>query len=144
MENDKVSSPSALAAWVFSGDSGSVDAYIEEAVAKIQAVDLHAVVRQSCQVYSKIYAAREAGMTELKEQAQSIMQILQAASRSGVADPLPAHLIEGTLAIQYLIDEQDLIADTASHIGLVDDAILIARVFRRNQLQLRGASFSYS
>ena len=48
-------------------------------------------------------------------------------------DPLPAYMAEGTFAIQYLLKEDDLIPDQVPGIGLVDDAILIKRVFCRNK-----------
>jgi hypothetical protein len=139
MQNDaNRGSPTQLAGWVFSGESGYLDAYIEKAAAKIKATDLYSVVQQSDQIYQKIYAAREAGLIELKEQARTIMQNLESASLSRIADPLPIHLTEGIAAIQYLINDKDLIADGTSRIGLVDDAILVERVFRRNQLQFQG------
>jgi hypothetical protein len=42
-------------------------------------------------------------------------------------------LIEGTFAAQYLLKEHDLIPDQVTGMGLIDDAILIKRVFSRNE-----------
>ena len=75
-------------------------------------MDLHAITKQSQFVYGKIYAA--------------------STTRSHAMDPLPAYMAEGTFAVQYLLKEDDLIADQVPGIGLVDDAILIKRVFSLN------------
>ena len=42
-------------------------------------------------------------------------------------------LIEGTFAAQYLLKEQDLIPDQVTGMGLIDNAVLIKRVFSRNE-----------
>jgi uncharacterized membrane protein YkvA (DUF1232 family) len=52
-----------------------------------------------------------------------------------MADPLPAHITEGTFAAQYLVKEDDSIPDQIPGAGLIDDAILIKRVFSRNETE---------
>ena len=103
---------------------------------EIRAKDLHAITKESQFVYGKIYAAREAGLSELKDHSRVIMRTLEFATRSHAVDPLPAYMAEGTFAVQYLLKEDDLIPDQVPGIGLIDDAILIKRVFCRNQPEL--------
>jgi uncharacterized membrane protein YkvA (DUF1232 family) len=122
-----------LAAWLFSGDAVHIDEFILAGTSGIRSEHLHAVTKESQCVYEKVYAARDAGLSELKEHTRIIMQTLEFAACSDAADPLPAHLAEGTFAAQYLLKEHDLIPDEVPGMGLVDDAILIKRVFSRNE-----------
>ena len=64
-----------------------------------------------------------------------MIRALELATRSHAVDPLPAYLAEGTFAVQYLLKEDDLIPDRIPGIGLIDDAMLIKRVFLRNELE---------
>ena len=61
------------------------------------------------------------------------MQTLEFAAGAQASDPLLAHLAEGTFAAQYLLEEEDFFPDQIPGLGLVDDAILIKRVFSRNE-----------
>jgi len=122
-----------LAAWLFSGDTAHIDEFILAGSSGIRSEDLHAITKESQCVYEKIYAAKDAGLSDLKAHTRLIMQTLEFAARSHAADPLPAHLAEGTFAAQYLLKEHDLIPDQVPGIGLIDDAILIKRVFSRNE-----------
>jgi uncharacterized membrane protein YkvA (DUF1232 family) len=122
-----------LAAWLFSGDTAHIDEFILAGSSGIRSEDLHAITKESQCVYEKIYAARDAGLSDLKAHTRLIMQTLEFAARSHAADPLPAHLAEGTFAAQYLLKEHDLIPDHVPGMGLIDDAILIKRVFSRNE-----------
>jgi hypothetical protein len=124
-----------LAAWVFSGDTAQIDEFILAGTSGIRSQDLQAITRESQRVYEKIYAARDAGLGHLKAHTRLIMQTLEFAACSLAADPLPAHLAEGTFAAQYLLKEHDLIPDQVPGMGLVDDAILIKRVFSRNEAE---------
>ncbi len=119
-----------LAAWPFSGDTADIDEFILAGTE-----DLHAITKESQCVYEKIYAAREAGLSDLNAHTRLIMQTLEFSTRSHAVDPLPAYLAEGTFAAQYLLKEHDLIPDQVPGIGLIDDAILIKRVFSRNELE---------
>jgi uncharacterized membrane protein YkvA (DUF1232 family) len=122
-----------LAAWLFSGDTAHIDEFILTGSSGIRSEDVHAITKESQCVYEKIYAARDAGLSDLKAHTRLIMQTLEFAARSHAADPLPAHLAEGTFAAQYLLKEDDLIPDQVPGMGLIDDAILIKRVFSRNE-----------
>jgi len=61
------------------------------------------------------------------------METLEFAARSDVVDPLPAYMAEEASAVQYLLREDDLFPGQAPGVGLIDDAILIKRVFSRNE-----------
>jgi uncharacterized membrane protein YkvA (DUF1232 family) len=124
-----------LAAWLFSGDTADIDEFILAGSSGIRSEDLRAITKESQCVYAKIYAAREAGLSDLNAHTRLIMQTLEFSTRSHAVDPLPAYLAEGTFAAQYLLKEHDLIPDQVPGIGLIDDAILIKRVFSRNQLE---------
>jgi uncharacterized membrane protein YkvA (DUF1232 family) len=124
-----------LAAWLFSGEAADIDEFILAGSSGIRAEDLCAITKGSQFVYGKIYAAREAGLSELREHSRLIMRTLEFATRAQAVDPLPAYLAEGTFAVQYLLKEDDLIPDRVPGIGLIDDAILIKRVFSRNERQ---------
>lgn len=122
-----------LAAWLFSGDTAHIDEFVLAGSSGIRAEDLRAITKKSQFVYEKIYAAKEAGLSELKDHSRLIMRTLEFATRSYAMDPLPGYLAEGTFAIQYLLNQDDLIPDQVPGIGLIDDAILIKRVFSRNE-----------
>jgi uncharacterized membrane protein YkvA (DUF1232 family) len=122
-----------LAAWLFSGDTAHIDEFILAGSSRIRSEHLHAITKESQCLYEKIYRARDAGLGDLKAHTRLIMQTLEFAARSHAADPLPAHLAEGTFAAQYLLKEHDLIPDQVPAMGLIDDAILIKRVFSRNE-----------
>jgi uncharacterized membrane protein YkvA (DUF1232 family) len=121
--------PADLAAWLFSGDAAHIDEFIPAGTSGIRSEHVHAITKES----QRIYAARDAGLSELKAHTRLIMQTLEFAAWPGAADPLPAHLVEGTFAAQYLLREHDLIPDQVPGMGLIDDAILIKRVFSRNE-----------
>jgi Protein of unknown function (DUF1232) len=120
-------------AWLFSGDTAHIDKFILAGSSGIRSEHLQAITKESQCVYEKIYVARDSGLGDLKTHTRLIMQTLEFAARSHVADPLPAHLAEGTFAAQYLLEERDLIPDQVPGMGLIDDAILITRVFSRNE-----------
>ena len=122
-----------LAGWLFSGDPAHIDEFILAGISGIRSEHLHVITKESQRVYEKIYAAKDAGLSELKAHTRLIMQTLEFAACSDAADPLPAHLAEGTFAAQYLLKEHDLIPDHVPGMGLIDDAILIKRVFSRNE-----------
>jgi len=124
-----------LAAWVFSGDTAHIDEFILAGSSGIRSEHLHAIAKESQSVYEKIDVARDAGLSDLKAYARLIMQTLESAARSDAADPLPGYLAEGTFAAQYLIEEHDLIPDSVPGMGLIDDAILIKRVFSRSEVE---------
>jgi uncharacterized membrane protein YkvA (DUF1232 family) len=128
-----------LAAWLFSGDTADIDEFILAGSSGIRSEDLRAITKESPCVYEKIYAAREAGLSDLNAHTRLIMQTLEFSTRSHAVDPLPAYLAEGTFAAQYLLKEHDLIPDQVPGIGLIDDAILIKRVFSRNELEFMRA-----
>jgi uncharacterized membrane protein YkvA (DUF1232 family) len=122
-----------LAGWLFSGDPAHIDAFILAGSSGIRSEDLRAITKESQFVYEKVYAAKEAGLSDLKAHTRVIMQTLEFATRSHAGDPLPAYLAEGTFAAQYLLRECDLIPDQVPGIGLIDDAILVKRIFSRNE-----------
>jgi uncharacterized membrane protein YkvA (DUF1232 family) len=122
-----------LGGWLFSGDPAQIDAFILAGSSGIRSEHLHVVTKESQRVYEKIYAAGDAGFSDLRTHTRLIMQTLEFAARSHGTEPLPAHLAEGTFAAQYLLKEHDLIPDQLPGIGLIDDAILIKRVFFRNE-----------
>jgi uncharacterized membrane protein YkvA (DUF1232 family) len=124
-----------LAAWIFSGDRAHIDEFILAGSSGIQAEHLRAITNESELVYAKIYAARQAGLNELKDHSRLMIRALELAARSHAMDPLPAYLAEGTFAVQYLLKGDDLIPDQIPGVGLIDDAMLIKRVFLRNKRQ---------
>jgi uncharacterized membrane protein YkvA (DUF1232 family) len=124
-----------LAAWVFSGNTAHIDEFILAGSSGIRSEHLHAIAKESQSVYEKIDVARDAGLSDLKAYTRLIMQALESAARSDATDPLPSYLAEGTFAAQYLIKEHDLIPDSVPGMGLIDDAILIKRVFSRNEAE---------
>jgi hypothetical protein len=124
-----------LAAWIFSGDSAHIDEFILAGSSGIQAENLRAITKESQFVYGKIYAAKQTGLSELKYHSRLMIRALELATRSHAVDPLPAYLAEGTFAVEYLLKEDDLIPDRIPGIGLIDDAMLIKRVFLRNELE---------
>ena len=135
---EPASSPDAAydsAAWLFSGSTADIDEFILKASSRIRSEDLHAIAKESQQVYEKIYEVREPGLSDLKRCTRLIMQTLEFAAGTQMADPLPAHITEGTFAAQYLVKEDDSIPDQIPGAGLIDDAILIKRVFSRNETE---------
>ena len=122
-----------FAAWLFSGDTAHIDEFILAGSSQIRSEHLRAIIEESRCVYEKIYAIRDAGLSDLKAHSRLIMQTLEFAARSHLVDPLSAHLAEGTFAAQYLLMEYDLIPDQVPGMGLIDDAILVKRVFSRNE-----------
>jgi uncharacterized membrane protein YkvA (DUF1232 family) len=123
----------ASADWLFSGETGQVDRFIRINSSLIRSVDLCAVSEKSQQIYEKIYVMQQAGLSDLKRQSRIIMQTLEFAAGMQTQDPLPAYLVEGTFAMQYLLREHDLISDLIPGVGLIDDVILVKRVFSRNE-----------
>ncbi|HYZ71520.1 MAG TPA: YkvA family protein [Chthoniobacterales bacterium] len=123
----------ASAGWLFSGEMAQVDRFILISASQIHPLDLCVINEKGQQVYEKIYRIREAGLNALKRQSRIIMQTLEFAAGMQLVDPLPAYLAEGTFAMQYLLREHDLISDLIPGIGLIDDAILVKRVFSRNE-----------
>jgi hypothetical protein len=121
------------AAWIFSGDTAHIDEFILAGSSGIRSEHLQAIANKSQWVYEKIYAATDAGLSDLKAHTRLIMQTLEFAARSDPVNPLPAHLAEGTFAAQYLLEDRDFIPDQVPGMGLIDDAILIKRVFSRNE-----------
>ena len=93
----------------------------------------HAIVKEGQCVYEKIDAIREVGLNDLKRQARLIMQTLEFAASAHAADPLPTRLAEGTFAAQYLLEEHDFFPHQIPGLGLLDDVILIKRVFSRRE-----------
>jgi Protein of unknown function (DUF1232). len=127
-----------LAAWVFSGEIAHIDEFILAGSSGIRSEHLRAIAKESQRVYEKIDVATDAGLSDLKAYTRLIMQTLESAARSHAADPLPGCLAEGTFAAQYLMKEHDLIPDAVPGMGLIDDAILIKRVFCRNEAEFMG------
>jgi uncharacterized membrane protein YkvA (DUF1232 family) len=126
--------PIESAGWLFSGTTVHIDEFILAGSSRVCSDHLHAIVKESQRVYEKIYAIREVGLNDLKRQTRLIMQTLEfAAGAQATADPLPAPLAEGTFAAQYLLEEHDFFPDQIPGLGLVDDAILIKRVFSRSE-----------
>jgi uncharacterized membrane protein YkvA (DUF1232 family) len=123
----------ASAGWLFSGEMAHLDRFIRIGASQIRSEHLHAISEKSQQVYEKIYRIQEPGLTDLKRHTRLIMQTLEFASGRQAPDPLPPYLAEGTFAAQYLVGEQNLIPDLIPGVGLIDDAILIKRVFSRNE-----------
>ena len=97
-----------LAAWIFSGDSAYIDEFILAGSCAIQAEDMRAITKESQFVYGKIDAARPVGLSELKYHSRLMMRALELATRSHAVNPLPAYLDEGTFAVQYLLEGDDL------------------------------------
>lgn len=122
------------AGWPFSGEIAHIDQFIVIGSSQIRSADLHAINEKSQQVHEKIYLIKEAGLSDLKRQTRLIMQAIEFAAGLQFEDPLPGHLSEGTFAMQYLLHEKDLIPDLIPGIGLIDDAILVKRVFSRNEV----------
>jgi uncharacterized membrane protein YkvA (DUF1232 family) len=123
----------ASAGWPFSGDMAQIDRFIIIGSSQIRSADLKAIIEKSRQVHEKIYRIQEQGLSDLKRQARLIMQTIEFAARLQFEDPLPTYLAEGAFGMLYLIREEDLIPDLIPGIGLTDDAILVNRVFRRNE-----------
>ena len=121
------------AGWPFSGEIAHIDQFIVIGSSQIRSADLHAINEKSQQVHEKIYLIQEAGLSDFKWQTRLIMQTIEFAARLQFEDPLPVYLVEGVFAMQYLLHEQDLIPDLIPGIGLIDDAILVRRVFSRNE-----------
>jgi hypothetical protein len=125
--------PIESAAWLFSGTAAHIDEFILAGSSRVCSEHLHAIVKEGQRIYEKIYAIIEVGLNDLKRQTRLIMQTLEFAAGAQASDPLPAHLAEGTFAAQYLMEEEDFFPDQIPGLGLVDDAILIERVFSRNE-----------
>jgi uncharacterized membrane protein YkvA (DUF1232 family) len=123
----------ASAGWPFSGEVAHIDKFIIIGSSQIRSADLQTISEKSQQVHEKIYLIREEGLSDLKRQTRLIMQTIEFAARLQFEDPLPTYLAEGGFAMLYLIREEDLIPDLIPGIGLIDDAILVKRVFYRNE-----------
>ena len=129
------------AGWPFSKEIAHVDQFIVIGSSRIRSADLYAIKEKSQQVHEKIYRMQEAGLTDLNRQTGLIMQAIRFAAGLRFEDPLPVYLAEGTFAMKYLLHEQDLIPDLIPGIGLTDDAILIRRVFSRNEADFMRLQF---
>jgi uncharacterized membrane protein YkvA (DUF1232 family) len=73
----------------------------------------------------------------MQEAVHVITQFLESPAAAQAKDPLPRWMAETGFAASYLLKRFDLIPDHVAEIGFADDALILQRVVRRNQSELR-------
>jgi len=114
-----------------SGQAGSPSDYIRQGAACLEPADLIAMRSLLPKVTEKVSAIADS--KRLQRRIEMLVQFFrESADRS--ADPATK---EAAFALFYFLKGEDFIPDNIPEVGLLDDALLIETVFRRNQLELR-------
>ncbi len=113
------------------GREGSPALHLERGAACVQAADLERLRRMLPALRSK--AARITDSAVLTRRLGLLLQLVEEAP---VGDETPA-LREAAFALFYFLKGYDLIPDHLPEVGLLDDALLVEAVFRRNAHELR-------
>lgn len=69
---------------------------------------------------------------DLRHGAEGLRRLLASDAVQSSTDPLPDWLSEAGVCLEYLLEDKDLIPDTVSEIGFIDDARLLAVLFSRH------------
>lgn len=114
------------------GREGNPGTHLERGAACVQPADLDRLRRMLPALRSK--AARITDSAVLPRRLGLLMQLVEEAP---AGDEAPA-LREAAFALYYFLKGHDLIPDHVPEVGLLDDALLVDAVFRRNALELRS------
>jgi uncharacterized membrane protein YkvA (DUF1232 family) len=128
-----------ISIWKVSGKPVTIDEFIEEGRASVEATGLRAVLRSwslNGYLWEKLESINAEEYPDLREAIQVIIRALESPEAWQAKDPLPRWLAEVAFGARYLLKRFDLIADHLPEIGLADDAQLLARILERNRLEL--------
>jgi len=122
--------------WRVSGQTMTIDAFIEDQAQHVNAIDLSVLGAFSGRLLDKLKEDNAIEYPGLQEAVQVIIQFLESPAAQQAKDPLPRWMAETGFAAGYLLKRFDLIPDHVAGIGLADDALILQRVVRRNQSEL--------
>ena len=122
--------------WRVSGQTMTIDAFIEDQAQHVNAIDLSVLGAFSGRLLDKLKEANAIEYPGLQEAVHVIIQFLESPATRQAKDPLPRWMAETGFAAGYLLKRFDLIPDHVAGIGLADDALIVQRVIRRNQSEL--------
>ena len=122
--------------WRVSGNTMTIDAFIEDQAQHVNAIDLSVLGAFSGRLLDKLKEDNAIEFPGLQEAVQVIIQFLESPATQQAKDPLPRWMAETGFAAGYLLKRFDLIPDHVAGIGLADDALILQRVVRRNQSEL--------
>lgn len=114
------------------GRAGPPSTHLERGAALVQPADLDRLRRMLPALRSK--AAR---ITDSAVLTRRLALLLQLVEEAPAGDDPPA-LREAAFALFYFLKGYDLIPDHVPHVGLLDDALLVEMVLRRNAPELRA------
>jgi hypothetical protein len=122
--------------WRVSGQTMTIDAFIEDQAQHVNAIDLSVLGAFSGRLLDKLKEDNAIEYPGLQEAVHVIIQFLESPATRQAKDPLPRWMAETGFAAGYLLKRFDLIPDHVAEIGLADDALIVQRVIRRNQSEL--------
>ena len=122
--------------WRVSGQTMTIDAFIEDQAQHVNAIDLSVLGAFSGRLLDKLKEDNAIEYPGLQEAVHVIIQFLESPATRQAKDPLPRWMAETGCAAGYLLKRFDLIPDHVAGIGLADDALIVQRVIRRNQSEL--------
>jgi hypothetical protein len=122
--------------WRVSGQTMTIDAFIEDQAQHVNAIDLSVLGAFSGRLLDKLKEDNAIEYPGLQEAVHVIIQFLESPATRQAKDPLPRWMAETGFAAGYLLKRFDLIPDHVTGIGLADDALIVQRVIRRNQSEL--------
>jgi hypothetical protein len=122
--------------WRVSGQTMTIDAFIEDQAQHVNAIDLSVLGAFSGRLLDKLKEDNAIEYPGLQEAVHVIIQFLESPATRQAKDPLPRWMAETGFAAGYLLKRFDLIPDHVAGIGLADDALIVQRVIRRNQSEL--------
>ena len=122
--------------WRVSGQTMTIDAFIEDQAQHVNAIDLSVLGAFSGRLLDKLKEDNAIEYPGLQEAVHVIIQFLESPATQRAKDPLPRWMAETGFAAGYLLKRFDLIPDHVAGIGLADDALIVQRVIRRNQSEL--------
>jgi hypothetical protein len=122
--------------WRVSGQTMTIDAFIEDQAQHVNAIDLSVLGAFSGRLLDKLKEDNAIEYPGLQEAVHVIIQFLESPATQQAKDPLPRWMAETGFAASYLLKRFDLIPDHVAGIGFADDALIVQRVVRRNQSEL--------
>jgi uncharacterized membrane protein YkvA (DUF1232 family) len=114
----------------------TIDEFIEDQAQHVKSIDISVLSSFSGRLLDKLKENNAIEYPGLQDEIQEIVRLLESPRAQRAKDPLPRWLAETGFAASYLLKRFDLIPDHVAEIGLADDALILQRVFRRNQATL--------
>lgn len=114
------------------GEAISLDQYIETARRRLTYADLVRIPGFRAEIEKKLATEQARQHGDLQRGVRILETVLEEATRRAGGEPIPEHVWEALVALDYFVRGADLIPDHVEEIGLTDDARLVAKVFARN------------